>query len=92
VLKETESGGDFSKLILSPDAALPDMPFLHLNSNAARNVRHGRSIAAVKTPGMELQDGGLVRLRGEDGELLAIGFYEAAMDRILPRIVLATED
>jgi tRNA pseudouridine55 synthase len=93
VLSETcESGGNFSKLILSPDAALPDMPFLHLSSDAARNVRHGRSITAVKTPGMELQDGGLVRLRGEDGALLAIGFYEAAMDRILPRIVLATED
>ncbi|GAC1398452.1 MAG: tRNA pseudouridine(55) synthase TruB [Pyrinomonadaceae bacterium] len=79
-----EANAVASKLI-SMDAALSEMPFVHLTDEAARRVRHG---AAVKVDDENLTNGVKLRLRGEHGELIAIGEYAREERQVQPRVLL----
>lgn len=77
-----------SKLI-SMDAALSEMPFVHLTSDDARRVRHG---VAVRVEDENLTDGVKLRLRDEHGELMAIGEYVGERMQAQPRVLLVAQD
>ncbi|CDM67040.1 tRNA pseudouridine(55) synthase TruB [Pyrinomonas methylaliphatogenes] len=69
--------------LLPAEAALRELPSLHLTEDQTRRIRHGATISSV---GEGLGEGQMVRLHDEAGRLAAIGVY--ARGRIQPRIVL----
>ncbi|HEY0006235.1 MAG TPA: tRNA pseudouridine(55) synthase TruB [Pyrinomonadaceae bacterium] len=88
-LAERAGAGRLAGLILSPGAALSRLPALHLTGEDARRVRHGMALGAGAFPDHDWQDGEPVRLFDEQGQLMAVGVYEAASERLRPRVVLA---
>jgi tRNA pseudouridine55 synthase len=72
-------------LLLPMNAALSKLPFVHLNAQDVRNVRHGRQ---VKVEGSEWADGENVKLCDTDEQLIAIGRYVAGTQVLHPHVVL----
>jgi tRNA pseudouridine55 synthase len=88
----SETGGNFSELILSPQSALSFMPFLHLSVVDAQKVRHGGFVPAALLSDGSFRDCEAVRLHDESDELIAIGYFDKATNTIAPRIVLCAEN
>jgi tRNA pseudouridine55 synthase len=88
----SETGGNFSELILAPKSALSFMPFLHLSLVDAQKVRHGRFVPVSHFPDGGFRDCQPVRLHDENDELIAIGYFDKARNIIEPRIVLSAEN
>jgi len=88
----SETGGNFSELILSPQSALSFMPFLHLSVVDAQKVRHGGFVPAALLSDGSFRDCEAVRLHDENDELIAIGYFDKATNTIAPRIVLCAEN
>ena len=90
-LSEMAAAGDMCGALRPPNAALPELPSLHLSDEDARRVGHG---AAVRTNLAQesLPDGALVRLCDRAGVLLAVGVYDAAHGQLRPRVLLAAEN
>lgn len=78
--------GAAHKHIISPAAALRDMPSVHLTDDELADVRHGRPVPARRNE--EFVDGARVRLLTGDGTLVAVGAYVAPDDRVQPRVLL----
>jgi tRNA pseudouridine55 synthase len=83
--------GRQTKLLLPLDAALSEMPFVHLSEQDAKRTRHGAVIyldgAAVKWG-----DACHVQMRNEHGRLIAIGVYSSTNGQLHPRILLDPEE
>jgi tRNA pseudouridine55 synthase len=88
-LKTKVEAGDYADAILSADAALSWMPFVHLTEDEARRARHGMALPLKKE--VEWLDNEPIRMRSADGRLIAIGFYDAAARTLQPRVVLSPE-
>lgn len=91
-LSSMGAAGDVNKLLLAPDAALPQMSFVHLTGEEARRARHGAAVRLVNGNGQSWQDGEQVKLRDIAGNLLAIGVYDAARESLQPRVMLDVDD
>jgi tRNA pseudouridine55 synthase len=89
-LAEKVEAGALGQLLVTPDAALPQMPFVHLTGEDARRVRHGAAVRMVANEaGLPFGDGELVKLRdGEAGNLIAVGTYDAERASLQPRVML----
>jgi tRNA pseudouridine55 synthase len=97
-LAEKVEAGALRELLITPDAALPQMPFVHLTGEEARRARHGAAIRADanearRPPGdpepAKLRDGELVKLLdAEEGSLIAVGVYDARRGSLQPRVML----
>jgi len=88
-LSEMFAAGEVGKLLLTPDAALPRMPFVHLTHEEAGRARHGAAVRVGNDDGQPAwSDGELIKLRDAAGNLLAIGVYNAARESLQPRIML----
>jgi len=88
-LGEVRGDSDRMKeIILTPAAALHRLPSVHLTGDAVRRVRHG---AAVRVDESQPQwaDATLIKMHDEQGELIAVGIYEAASGQLRPRVMLA---
>ncbi len=68
--------------LLAADAALPQLPAVHLDRDRAVRIRQGQSVAADAS-GAAPQDG-LVRLYGASGAFLGIGAIEDSGHRVKP--------
>ena len=75
-------------MLLPPDAALQRMPFVHLSVGEARRVCQGMAVALPECQS-KLTDGQTVRMRDEEGNLIAVGSYEGQL--LHPRVVIAAE-
>ncbi|MGI9105994.1 MAG: tRNA pseudouridine(55) synthase TruB [Pyrinomonadaceae bacterium] len=76
-------------LLLAPDAALPQMPFVHLTGEEARRARHGAAVRVANDDGQpSWPHGETVKLRDPEGNLLAIGVYDATRESLQPRVML----
>jgi tRNA U55 pseudouridine synthase TruB len=73
------------------DGALSRFPFLGLTETDVQRVRHGMNVAVETDAGATWADGEKVRMRDEDGNLIAIGFFDGASRLLHPRVVLAIE-
>ena len=73
-------------LLVPLNAALSRLPFVHLNAQDVRNVRHGKEI---RVEGSEWADGQDVKMCDADRELIAVGRYDAGSQVLHPRVVLA---
>jgi tRNA pseudouridine55 synthase len=72
-------------VVVSPEAALSDMPFVHLSDSDAQKAQHGMEVETKAA----WADGTTVRMCNQSGELLAIGDYRADKQRLHPRVVIA---
>ncbi|MDX6269839.1 MAG: tRNA pseudouridine55 synthase [Acidobacteriota bacterium] len=90
-LAERVEAGGLGELLITPDAMLPDLPFVHLTAEDARRARHGAAIGVAREIGSRWREGERVRLRdGAAGNLIAVGVYDAANGRLQPRVMLDT--
>ncbi|MDQ1593320.1 MAG: tRNA pseudouridine55 synthase [Pyrinomonadaceae bacterium] len=88
-LAERVEAGGLGELLITPDAMLPDLAFLHLTAEDARRARHGAAIGVARDIGSQWREGERVRLRdGEAGNLIAVGVYDEANGRLQPRVML----
>ncbi|MDQ1560526.1 MAG: tRNA pseudouridine55 synthase [Pyrinomonadaceae bacterium] len=92
-LAERVEAGGLGELLITPDAMLPDLPFVHLTAEDARRARHGAAIGVAREIGSRWRDGERVRLRdGAAGNLIAVGVYDATNGRLQPRVMLDAGD
>ena len=88
-LAERVEAGALGELLIAPDAALPQMPFVHLTGEEARRARHGAAVRVACVESLSLKDGELVKMRdGEAGRLIAVGVYDAGRASLQPRVML----
>src|SRR5262249_43121504 len=89
-LQQLVPGRTLAEVIVTPDAALSHLPFVHLSTAQALRVKHGMAVPGEVEAGEGWVEGELVRLRDGDGQLLAIGSYDRSLRLLHPRVVLAT--
>ncbi|HEX8456451.1 MAG TPA: tRNA pseudouridine(55) synthase TruB [Pyrinomonadaceae bacterium] len=81
------------EFLIAPDAALPELPFVHLTGEEARRARHGAAIeVAPPASRRDWREGERVRLRDAAGNLIAIGVYDTVRGRVQPRVMLDAGD
>ncbi len=90
-LEQALEDGALARAIVSMDAALSFMPCVHLTVEEARRVRHGAAVPATGKVAASLDEGGQVRLRDEQGNLLAVGVYAKQEGTLRPRVMLAAD-
>lgn len=88
-LAERMEAGALEDLLIAPDAALPELPFVHLTGDEARRARHGGAVrVAPDDIRRSLTEGGQVKMRDEAGHLIAVGIYDEARASLQPRVML----
>jgi tRNA pseudouridine55 synthase len=90
-LKEAVVEEALGTVLLPPDAALRNMPFVVLTERDAQRVRQGIVISLLQHSGGAAAQGDNVRMRDEAGTLVAVGCYDAASKSLQPRVVIAPE-
>jgi tRNA pseudouridine55 synthase len=75
-------------VLFEPDAALSHLPFVDLSAEDISRVRHGLNI---RVEGATWADGERVRLRDEDGQLIAVAAFKAADALLHPSVVITME-
>ena len=83
---------EISKILISTDAALSSLPFMHLTSEEARRASNGQAIRVPHDSEENWPEGKLVRMRDEQGNLIAVGVYRSAGRDVHPSIVLSQEN
>lgn len=81
--------GKASELLVSMDAALSALAFLHLTADEAGRVRHGAALRLTSEGAARLDEGQRLRLREENGNLIAVGAYDSRSKVVRPLVVLA---
>jgi tRNA pseudouridine55 synthase len=87
-LAEEVETGKLAQLMVSPAAALPDMPFLHLSEQQARMARNGMALDTNVVLKKDVADGEFIRLLNDSGDLVAIGDLDRKSGKVNPRIVM----
>lgn len=88
-LEQRVADNELSTAILSADAALSRLPFVHLTAADAERTRHGMHVSVNSATSATWSNGENIRMRGEDGCLMAVGLFDAAGRTLHPRMVLA---
>ena len=73
-------------VLVSPGAALSQLPFVHLTPEDVSRANHGREVKVAES---NWSDGETVRMCDGDNELVAVGRYDANTNSLHPRVVLA---
>ena len=76
-------------ILNTPDEALARLPFVDLSADDMRKVTHGLNI---NVPGVVWSDGEQVRLRDENGNLIAVADFNAAEGSLHPSVVMVPEN
>ena len=89
-----EADGSAGELLIAPDAALPEMPFVHLTGESARRARHGAAVPVASDfdSASRWREGEHVRMRDAAGNLIAVGVYSATRGSLQPRVMLDAGD
>jgi tRNA pseudouridine55 synthase len=74
--------------LVTPDAALSRLPFVHLSADEARRALHGKEISVSEAV---WPDGAKIRMRDALGHLIAVGDFDASSRTLHPRVVIAPE-
>lgn len=88
-LEKKTRTGEAASLETTLDAALSRLPFVHLTAEEARRVSHGVPLNLKSKDGAHYLEGQQVRLRDEQGNLVAIGAYDSRLEVLRPIVVLA---
>lgn len=87
-LKAGAEEGAAANFMVSTDAALSGLPFVHLTAADARRVSHGVSVSLSGGEAIYYRDNERVRMKDESGNLLAIGVYDSRLETLRPVVVL----
>jgi tRNA pseudouridine55 synthase len=74
------------KIMLPADAALARFPFINANNEDLLRVQNGVAIGITET---SWNHGERVRIRNQNGELIAVGEFDAASQSLQPKVVIA---
>ncbi|HWS98768.1 MAG TPA: tRNA pseudouridine(55) synthase TruB [Pyrinomonadaceae bacterium] len=85
---EVEAGAHPNDFLLPLEAAFSGHPFVHLTADEARRALHGIALR-VPPGGPAWREDEPVGMRGADGRLIAVGFYDAASRTLRPRVVFS---
>jgi tRNA pseudouridine55 synthase len=88
-LQKRAEAGALAFVLLPPDAALSRLSFLDLDVAAASRARNGMDVSVSVEVGAKWVEGERVRMRDEDGHLIAVGFFDATKRLLHPRVVVA---
>jgi tRNA pseudouridine55 synthase len=91
-LEERTLKGDRTSFLISPAAALPELPSLHLTGEEARRARHGVGVQVGPAASALWGEGEHVRMLSEGAGLIAVGVYDAGLQTLRPRVVVETEE
>ncbi len=83
-------GREIADILVSPDAALSGLPFVHLTDEEARRASQGVAVPVAEASAAAFQDGQWVRIRDGRGSLIAVGAYDARAQTVHPRVVIAS--
>jgi tRNA pseudouridine55 synthase len=75
-------------VLLPLNAALSQLPFVHLTADDVRRTRNGLGVRVAES---EWTDAMKVRMCDEAGELIAVGDYVASKREVQPRVVIARD-
>lgn len=87
-LKVNVAKQSLGKLLIKPDAALSRLPHVDLSVEELQRVQNGMSVLVSKA---EWSDGERVRIRGENGSLVAVAEFNSAKSLLHPSVVVARE-
>ncbi len=90
-LEEAQRSATLADIMVSINAALSGMPFLHLTAEEARRARNGVAVRVNRAPGEDWPDGAQVAIKEESGRLIAVGVFDAARRSLRPRVVLSPD-
>ncbi len=88
-LKQAVADEGLGTIILPTDTALARFPVKDLNADEMRKVKNG---IALQVSAAAWVDGERVRLRDEQGNLIAVADFDAAAGALQPRVVIAREN
>ena len=89
-LQRIVEAGESERIIISPDAALSHLPFVHLTAGQAQRAQDGVAARIEASQQIDVPDGAHVRMRDEWGNLIAIGVYSATSACVKPRVLFAS--
>jgi tRNA U55 pseudouridine synthase TruB len=75
-------------VLVTPSMALSKLPFVHLSSDDVRKARHGMAIVASDS---QWSDGDNIGICDEEGDLIAVGRYDANNKQLQPRVVISPQ-
>src|SRR6476659_98006 len=78
-----------SSLMLPTDAALARLPLMDLSAEDVKRVQNGRTVSVSNT---KWSDRERVRMRDEQGNLIAVAEFDAASQSLHPSVVIAGEN
>ena len=87
-LKQTVAEGALGTIFVPPAAALPRLPFVHLNANDVGRARHGLEVRGRKG---EWPNGSWIKMLDEQGKLVAVASFDEEKQLLQPRVVLVDE-
>jgi tRNA pseudouridine55 synthase len=87
-LNELAQSESLEQMLISPDAALSSLPALELGEDAARRTVHGIDLQLEEGNGSSWTNDQMVRLRNEDGQLIAVGIYDSERRTVHPQVVI----
>lgn len=91
-LEERSATGRAFESLVSPDAALSQLPLSHFSAEETQRARHGMNVPVNPPPGASWPDGQPIRMRDENGDLFAVGFYDEVRQLLHPRVVILPAD
>ena len=87
-LKTRAAEESLGKVLYKPDAALSRLPVIDISEDDIRKVRHGSDVQAAEP---SWTNGEHVRIRDIDGNLIAVGVFDAEANTLHPAVVLSQE-
>jgi tRNA pseudouridine55 synthase len=90
-LNELAQSESLDQTLISPDATLSSLPALQLGVDAARRIAHGIDLQLEEANGSPWANGQTVRLRNEDGQLIAVGIYDEERRTVHPNVVIVND-
>lgn len=91
-LQDRVAGNNIQDSLVSPDAALSRLAFVHLSDAAAARARHGMQVRVDDSTSLNWRNGENVRMRGVDSGLLAVAVFEKSSATLHPKVVLVSDD
>jgi tRNA pseudouridine55 synthase len=78
--------------LISTDAAISHLPAASLSDDEVARTIHGVGLQIENPDTSQWPDGQAVRMRDDDGELVAVGTYDQARRFLHPSVVIAGND